>query len=309
MNRLQTDLELSRAEAQSVLSAWLGYPVNCTGIRRLHGGMVNTVLRLEFDRPPFSAVIKLNTGETDFAREALALDYLHAHTRFPCPRVYLQDGSASRTPYAFLLLETLPGESLDSLKLPSTDDDEIERQLAEVLLELHSHTRLTFGGINETPGQERWSDIFLARLLEVRHESAVEARLSPSVLEDVDYDIQLAETALQDQGIPTLIHGDIWDGNVIVRQENGRWRLSGMVDPDLHYADVEAELAYLEVFGSRRTAFFEAYNAYHPLRSGYPLRRWFYWLHTALVHVWLFGDGYYCEYLASTAKAIRNHFS
>jgi fructosamine-3-kinase len=180
---------------------------------------------------------------------------------------------------------------------------------AEVLLELHGHTRLTFGGIGETLGQDRWSDIILARLLEVRRQASVELRLSPSVLEDVDYAIPFAGIALQDQGVPTLIHGDIWDGNVILRQENRRWRLSGMVDPDLHYADVEAELAYLEVFGSRRAAFLEAYTAHCPLRPGYPLRRLFYWLHTALVHVWLFGDGYYCEYLASTAKAIRNHFS
>jgi protein-ribulosamine 3-kinase len=119
----------------------------------------------------------------------------------------------------------------------------------------------------------------------------------------------MTETALQNQGVPVLIHGDIWDGNVIVHQEKGRWRLSGIVDPGLHYADVEEELAYLEVFNSRRTAFFKDYTAYRTLRPGYPQRRMFYWLHTALVHVWLFGDAFYCEYLASTGKAIRNYFS
>ncbi len=309
MVSMQTNLELTRTQAERVLAAWLEHPVTCKDIRRLHGGMINTVLRLEFDRPPFSAVIKLNAGENTFSPEAQALDYLHAHTRFPCPRVYLQDGSAGLIPYAFLLLETIPGDSLAGLNLPVEVYDEIDRQLAEVLLELHSHTRHSFGEIGEQPGIERWSEIFLTRLLEVRGEAGVEMRLSRSVLDDVDYAIRMAETALQDQGVPTLIHGDIWDGNVIVHHENGNWCMAGIVDPGLHYADVEAELAYLEVFNTRRKAFFETYTAHRPLRPGYPQRRLFYWLHTALVHVWLFGDPHYCNFSARTAAAIRKNFA
>ena len=300
---------LQTIDWQADCHAWLEQLVTCKDILRLHGGMINTVLRLEFDQPPFSAVIKLNSGENNFSQEAQALDYLHAHTRFPCPRVYLQGRSAGLIPSAFLLLETIPGDSLAGLNLPVAVYDEIDRQLAEVLLELHSHTRLSFGEINEQPGKERWPDIFILRLLEVRGEAGVETRLSRSVLDDVDYAIRMAETALQDQGVPTLIHGDIWDGNVIVHHENGNWRLVGIVDPGLHYADVEAELAYLEVFNTRHKAFFETYTACRPLRPGYSQRRSFYWLHTALVHVSLFGDPHYCDFTAGTAAAIRKHFS
>ena len=70
--------KLTRSQAGRVLEDWLEQPAACTGIRKLHGGMINTVLRLEFDRPPFAAVIKFNTGDADFPRKAQGLDYLHA---------------------------------------------------------------------------------------------------------------------------------------------------------------------------------------------------------------------------------------
>jgi fructosamine-3-kinase len=62
------------------------------------------------------------------------------------------------------------------------------------------------------------------------------------------------------------------------------------VDPAARYADVEFELAYLEVFGTVTDAFFERYAAERPLRDGYGLRRLYYWLNTLLLHVWVFGD-------------------
>jgi fructosamine-3-kinase len=96
----------------------------------------------------------------------------------------------------------------------------------------------------------------------------------------------------------------VWDGNLMVRRENGRWRLTGLLDPDLQFADVEFELAYLEVFDTPREAFFAAYAAHQTLRPGYERRRLFYWLHTALVHVALFGDEFFCRFTARTADSI-----
>ncbi len=331
----QTDLQLTQAQAEAILTVWLSriasnVTVHCTGIQRLSGGMINTVLRLDFDhnlesaQAPSSAVLKLNTPQggtrsaspTDgggFAAEARALIYLHMNTCFPCPQVYL-DGSLPGSviadlPYTFLLLETLPGINQVEAQLSPADNDAIDRQLAEILLELHSHTRSTFGeideqGHNESNGCTRWSDIFLPRLVEVRQQPEIEQRLTNDVLSQVDQAIQQTENALSDQGQPTLIHGDIWAGNLIVHHVANGWRLSGIVDPGLQYADVEMELAYLEVFDTVRTAFFETYRSQQSLHPGYEFRRLFYWLNTCLVHVGFFGDSYYRAATARVAEAI-----
>ena len=83
------------------------------------------------------------------------------------------------------------------------------------------------------------------------------------------------------------------------------WHLSGLVDPSgSKFADVECELAYLEVFDTVGRGFFDRYAAHHPLRPGYENRRLIYWLDTYMIHVWLFGDAHYRERLAQTAAAI-----
>lgn len=304
---LQPNLELTAAEAERLLEAWLAGPVVCSEILRLEGGLVNTVFQLDFDRPPHRAVVKLHGGGSDtFATEARALEYLGAETACPVPSVYLQDSSARLIPYAFLLIENVPGVCLKSLDLEPTERVDLDVQLAAVLGELHNHRGTRWGGIDTDEGSRTWPDLFVPRLVDARAHPAVAERLTSDVLARVDDAIDLARPALRDSGTPTLVHGDVWDGNLMVRREDGRLRLTGLLDPDLQFADVEFELAYLEVFDVPREAFFVAYADHQTLRPGYERRRLFYWLHTALVHVGLFGDEFFCHFTSRTAERIGN---
>jgi fructosamine-3-kinase len=302
----QPDLKLTVPQAERVLGAWLGESVVCSEISPLQGGMVNSVFRLGFDRQPHSAVVKLHGPERNtFASEALALRYLRTETTCPVPAVYLQDSSAELIPYAFLLLEHMPGVCLKDLDLDPSQRSDIDAQLGEILAELHNHRGTRWGPIGDVGEWASWADLFAARLVESRADPRVAQRLSSELLHSVDRAVALARSALKDAGEPTLVLGDVWDGNLMVSAgDHGRLRLTGVLDPDLQFADVEYELAYLEVFDAQRDAFFGAYTQHHPLRPGYEHRRLFYWLHTALVHVALFGDEFFCDFTARTAGQI-----
>jgi fructosamine-3-kinase len=302
---LQPNLELTVEEAERLLYAWLDVPVVCSSISRLEGGLVNTVLRLDFDHPPHHAVVKLHGADGDtLAAEARALDYLRSETVCPVPGVYLHDDSRRLIPHCFLLLEYISGACLKDLDLEPAERADIEAQLADVLAELHGHEGDGWGDVTVPQRSSAWADVFAARLAEVRAQPEVIARLESDVLAKVDSAIDAVPFALADSGRPTLVHGDVWDGNMIVRREDDRWRLAALVDPALQYADVELELAYLEVFDVSRDSFFAAYTNQRALRPGYEERRLFYWLHTALVHVALFGDRFFCEFTAATADSI-----
>jgi len=274
--------------------------------------MINTVLRLAFDQPPYQAVIKLNrpgdSGPYALDKEAAILRYLRKHTHFPCPQVYAEDSTGRQVPFAYLLLECLPGENLQRAMgaglVNPPDLADLDRQLARLLLELHSHTRSTFGKLDE-PGVSRWADLFLPRLHEVRAQPEISRRLSRAVLADVDYAIARAADVLADCGVPTLVHADIWAGNIIVQRYGAGWQITGIVDPGAEYADVELELAYLESFNQSRPAFMQVYTRQHPLRPGYQDRRTIYWLLTYLIHVWLFGEQQYLDLTAQLAAELR----
>lgn len=83
---------------------------------------------------------------------------------------------------------------------------------------------------------------------------------------------------------PSLIHGDLWAGNVV----DGRW----LVDPAVCAADRELDLAFAHVFGGFPDAFFRAYEQEWPLPDDATRRRPALQLYHLLAHVKLFGTGY-----------------
>lgn len=86
---------------------------------------------------------------------------------------------------------------------------------------------------------------------------------------------------------PSLIHGDLWNGNVIPGPDG-----LALIDPAVSYSDREAEIAYTELFGGFVPRFYVAYNQAWPLNPGYTDRRDLYNLYHLLNHLNLFGESY-----------------
>jgi protein-ribulosamine 3-kinase len=87
---------------------------------------------------------------------------------------------------------------------------------------------------------------------------------------------------------PSLLHGDLWGGNVAVNSENQPI----IFDPACYYGDRETDLAMTELFGGFGRDFYAAYNDVWQLDSGYETRKKLYNLYHVLNHIVLFGGGY-----------------
>jgi len=85
---------------------------------------------------------------------------------------------------------------------------------------------------------------------------------------------------------PSLLHGDLWTGNILVRDG----RLAGLVDPACYHGDAEVDLAMLDLFSTPPEEFYDAYGALEP---GWRERLPIYQLFPALAHVRLWGAGYH----------------
>lgn len=88
--------------------------------------------------------------------------------------------------------------------------------------------------------------------------------------------------------LPSLLHGDLWSGNVAFARDGE----PVIFDPAVYYGDREADLAMTELFGGFDTSFYAAYQSAYPLDAGYPVRRTLYNLYHILNHANLFGGGY-----------------
>ena len=86
----------------------------------------------------------------------------------------------------------------------------------------------------------------------------------------------------------SLLHGDLWSGNVLFGQHEKVY----LIDPAVYYGDREADIAMTEMFGGFSQGFYDAYNAHSPLSPDYATKREIYNLYHYLNHYNLFGDSY-----------------
>lgn len=87
---------------------------------------------------------------------------------------------------------------------------------------------------------------------------------------------------------PSLLHGDLWGGNVGFDAAGA----PVIYDPAVYYGDREADVAMTELFGGFGADFYSGYNAEYPLDPGYARRKDLYNLYHVLNHLNLFGGRY-----------------
>ncbi len=245
----------------------------------LAGGCIADVRRLTLSDGR-DVVAKVGHG---LALEGFMLGYLAAHSKLPVPRVLFCAED-------LLVMEYLPTSGALS--------DTAQEDAADHLAALHGVTAARFGfdrttvigGLKQPNTQETsWCDFFREHRLMYMTETAVHTKKLPA-----DVALRIAKLAdrldrwIDDTAPPSLIHGDMWTGNVLVQDD----RIAGFVDPAIYYADPEIELAFSTLFGTFGEAFFKRYHEHRPPRPGFAERRDIYNLYPLLVHVRLFGAPY-----------------
>jgi len=119
-----------------------------------------------------------------------------------------------------------------------------------------------------------------------------ELRKAFSQLED-----RIEKILLCDVEKPSLLHGDLWNGNFMI-DENGN---ACLIDPAVYYGNREADLAMTKLFGGFENKFYSAYDEEFPLQNGYEYRENIYKLYHVLNHINLFGSRY-CQQAVSLIK-------
>ncbi|MCX7799592.1 MAG: fructosamine kinase family protein [Fimbriimonadales bacterium] len=272
------------------------------GIERMHGGMVHHVFELSLANGG-AVVLKVSEARGDpFGRERAELDHLSSSGALPCPRALACEPTGREGP-AFLAMDRLPGANWAEAPTGPEGDLQVEEHLAELLLSLHRRTGPGFCRFGEEPAGD-WLEVF-GPMLEHNLRKA-ERRLPSDWVAQAGGILRRLPKFWQLGGrpVPRLVHGDVWATNVVVHRSGGRWRVSGLVDPALHFADEEYEIAYLECFRTAGDAFFRLYRAERPERDGYPVRRLCYWLNTMLLHVHAFGDAHYVRRTGGVLRAL-----
>ena len=216
------------------------------------------------------------SGRSNLELEAYMLGELARLSELPVPHVHYADAD-------LLVMDFIEADS-------GGITESVERHAGELIATLHATQRERFGYARGTllgplhqpnPQSSRWVPFFRDyRLLFMAKEAQREGRLPSEMLRRIERLAERVDDFLIEPAFPSLLHGDLWTGNVLTRSG----RVVGFVDPAIYCGAPEIELAFATLFGTFGEAFFEAYTEAMPLKPGFhELRASLYNLYPRLV--------------------------
>lgn len=146
--------------------------------------------------------------------------------------------------------------------------------------------------------KKEWLEFFVELRLEPQLKIAYDAgRLDQADQEKFDRFKQLLPGLLCIEK-PALTHGDLWSGNLMIGEEGA----PALIDPAVAYVHREMEIAFTRLFGGFDQEFYEVYQDIFPMEKGYMERFEIYNLYPLMVHLNLFGGGYYRQVMQSVSN-------
>lgn len=282
---------------KNALYALFGEGIKIENASRISGGDINEAYGLTLTNGK-CIFMKSNTKEnlSFFTAEAAGLDAIARTKAIGTPQILGVGTDEERGGYSFLLLEFISGKNHSKKYW-----EDFARQLSDM------HRAETAGLISDgtygfdsdnyigrhsqiNTGYDTWTEFFRDCRLEPQFQDAAryfdreDRKRITRLLDHLD-------EILVEPEYPSLLHGDLWGGNVIAGNDGRAW----LIDPAVYVGHAEADLAMTELFGGFPSAFYDAYKEVAPFRPGYERRRDVYNLYHLLNHLNLFGKMYLSE--------------
>lgn len=234
--------ELTSPEIERVVGNLYGSGAKIVECQLMKGGVFNTTYFVKIDAAEGGIVLRvapinqhlLFAFEQSMMSAEPLIYRLLGENDVPTSEVVYHDSSLGVIEREYIIFNYIPSVPMNDPAVPKAVLPTLYQQLGEVVASLHQITSEQFGWLRpqgQLPMFDSWSG-FLRRFAgEVAEKTAAHGLFSDGELGR--FLAVFEETAVFDQiATPQLTHSDLWEGNVLVHEKDGRWQIAALIDVD-----------------------------------------------------------------------------
>lgn len=292
---------------KTALTALFGNDAKVVQSDPVAGGDINAACRLELaDGTHIFMKSNAKKNLSFFTAEAAGLAAIARTGAIGTPKLLCSGTDESRGGSSFLLMEWIRGGSrltryweTFAHQLAAMHQAPAEEFVAGRKYGFHQENYIGAGAQVNT-ARDSWIAFFRDCRLEPQFKRAehylgtADQKKAARLLEHLD-------DFLVEPEKPSLLHGDMWSGNVITGNDGKAW----LIDPAVYVGHAEADIAMTELFGGFSREFYAVYRETGLLQPDYERRRDLYNLYHLLNHLNLFGR----SYLSSVRRIVDEYVS
>jgi aminoglycoside phosphotransferase (APT) family kinase protein len=199
----------------------------------IDGGAASQMLRVNDD-----LVLRLNGRDPHLPRLTWER---HIYERLrragvPVPGVLALDTQRDLVPFDALLLNYVDGVSGASVwaSLDAEAKAHVSEELGRISAASHALNWPSYGrfvGVaDDDMRSDRWTDVITHRVIDVYGRVAQRDLLPPRVLDALVTTFNDGDALYAGASTPTLVHTDLWLGNVLLHHDRGHWHVMAVLD-------------------------------------------------------------------------------
>ncbi len=208
----------------------------------------------------------------DLERELYAL--LGSNSRLPVPQLIAQGILEDQIQWPYIIIDFKPGAPIREVRnrIPRRNLLRIAADMGAMVRHLHRAPVAQFTSLDHT--QAGWRKFVQRRAVESGEAGQWEGILSTPVVAEIPGFLASALDGGEDAPL-VLMNGDLTEDHILLRQDNGKWRISGLIDfGDALVGQREYEWIALWFSGLDRdyeclTAFMDSYDPYIKLDDAF----------------------------------------
>ena len=269
------------------------------GIEQVHGGHIHSAWKIEFANKKL--FLKRNDTNKNFLEfEKYCLQNLRKYIN--------QKNLIVPEVIAFKKFKTTEILLMEWIDMQNFDQKKLGKGLGEMHLNSNESNPEFFGYpvegfIGSTDQKKGWENNWIDCYLNLRvipqlsilKSNIMDKEKINKVIEKIRSEL------LNHKPINTLVHGDLWSGNV-GSDKSGK----GVIfDPASWWADNEVDIAMTKLFGGFRKEFYEEYYKIIPIKEGFEKRIIIYNFYHILNHANMFGGAYFNQVINYSEAIIR----